>query len=284
MASPESLAKLVRSESERLEQYLTILPPEAWTRPSACDGWEIRDVVGHLVFWAEPYTNSILRAVEGDVSTPEGWPPPGSLDWQPLMEFIAETAITCRESLGEQLFETFRSTNDHFNQVLMGLGPKDWDKPSYHPARISPVRTRAEARILELAVHGWDISSRLEPAAHLSTETLPVLSDFVGQRAVNFLGLTDFRLGHKLAEPVRYHFQPTDITSSGYDLVVEDDGCRMEAAVIAPANVTFRSNAETFVLMGLGRLKLESVIAEGQLAVEGDRGLVDELLEWFNQD
>ena len=116
MDSPESLVQLVRSESERLEQYLASLPPEAWSRPSACDGWEVRDVVAHLVFWAEPYANWILRAVQGETSPSEGWPSAGSLGWQQLMDFIEETAITCREDLGEQLFATFCSTNNRLNQ------------------------------------------------------------------------------------------------------------------------------------------------------------------------
>src|SRR5205823_3543746 len=105
----------------------------------------------------------ILRAVQGDISPPEGWPPTGALAGQHLMEFIAETAITCRKNLGAQLLATFRSTNDHLHRVLMGLGPQDWEKRSYHPARILSVRTRVETRLLELAVHGWDICSTLEP-------------------------------------------------------------------------------------------------------------------------
>src|SRR5262249_12791087 len=95
MDAPESLVQLVRSEAERLERYLATLPPEAWTRPSACERWEVRDVVGHLVFWAEPYANAILRAVHGDISPPEGWPPPETLAGPSMMDFSADTAISC---------------------------------------------------------------------------------------------------------------------------------------------------------------------------------------------
>jgi uncharacterized protein (TIGR03083 family) len=283
MESPESLVKLVRSESEHLEHYLASLPAEAWSRPSACDQWEVRDVVAHLVFWAELYTNAILRAVQGDISPPAGWPPTGALARQPMMEFTTDTAITCRKNLGDQLLVTFRSTNEQFHRVLMGLAPQDWEQPSYHPARIGSVRTRVETRLLELAVHGWDICSKLEPVAHLSVETLPVLSHRVGQLAVTFLGLGAFRLSHKRAEPARYRFALTDRISGGYDLVVEDDGCRMEPAVTTSPHVTCHLDTETFVLMGLGRLTLDSVIEDGRLAVEGDGGLVDAFIGWFKR-
>ena len=169
------------------------------------------------------------------------------------------------------------------HRVLLGLAPQDWEKPSYHPARIVSVRTRVETRLLELAVHGWDICSTLELVAHLSGETLPVLSQRVGQQAVNFLGLGTFRLSQKRAKPARYRFALTDIISDGYNLVVEDDGCHMEPAGTAPPQVSFCLAAETFVLMGLGRLQMEAVIGDGRLTIEGDRSLANELRGWLKR-
>jgi hypothetical protein len=142
------------------------------------------------------------------------------------------------------------------------------------------VRTRVETRLLELAVHGWDICSTLEPVAHLSVETLPVLSQRVGQLAVTFLGLGAFRLHHTRAEPARYRFALTESLSDGYDLVVGDDGCRMEPAGTASPHVSFRVDAETFVLMGVGRLQLETIIADGRVTIEGDRGLAQAFITW----
>jgi hypothetical protein len=199
------------------------------------------------------------------------------------MELNAQTAIACRERLGEQLFSTFCATNAQFTKVVVGLGPHDWEKPTYHPAMIAPVRNRVEARIMELAVHGWDIRSQLEPAAPLSAETLPVVSDWAGRRGINFLGLTDFRPRASLLAPVCYHFALTDIPTSGYDIVVENERIRMGPAMPASPNVTFRGDAATFVLTVLGRLKLEAVIAEGRFTVEGDRGLANELIGWVKR-
>jgi hypothetical protein len=96
---------------------------------------------------------------------------------------------------------------------------------------------------MELAVHGWDIRSQLEPAAPLSAETLPVVSDWAGRRGGNFLGLTDFRPRSSLLAPVCYHFALTDIPTSGYDIVVENDSIRMGPAVPASPNVTLRGDA-----------------------------------------
>ena len=59
MDSPEERVKIAIAESERLKEYLACLPPEAWKKPSACDHWEIRDVVAHLAWIAECYTERI---------------------------------------------------------------------------------------------------------------------------------------------------------------------------------------------------------------------------------
>ena len=65
MDTPEETVQLIIAESERLTQYLTTLPPEAWSRPSACMRWEVRDVVAHLASGAEVYTDVITRSVQG---------------------------------------------------------------------------------------------------------------------------------------------------------------------------------------------------------------------------
>ena len=48
MDTPEHLVHVLQGEAERLTQSLQTLPPDAWHHPSACDLWDVRDVVGHL--------------------------------------------------------------------------------------------------------------------------------------------------------------------------------------------------------------------------------------------
>jgi len=74
MHAPADTVQLILAESECLTQYLTTLPPAAWRIPSACERWEVRDVVAHLTFEAEMYTDVIARSVQGDASPPAGRP------------------------------------------------------------------------------------------------------------------------------------------------------------------------------------------------------------------
>lgn len=43
------LRQVIRDERERLVRDLRALPADAWEQPSLCDGWAVRDVVGHLI-------------------------------------------------------------------------------------------------------------------------------------------------------------------------------------------------------------------------------------------
>ena len=88
-------------------------------------------------------------------------------------ERSAQRAIARRQHLGDQVLTFFTSATERLHHLLSGLGPQEWDLPCYHryhPNRIRPVRSFVDLWMRELAMHGWDIRSRLEPSAHLSTE------------------------------------------------------------------------------------------------------------------
>ena len=61
MASPEQRVELVKSESRRIQQYLGVLSAEDLVRPSACDAWEVRDVVAHLTGGVDLIAANISR-------------------------------------------------------------------------------------------------------------------------------------------------------------------------------------------------------------------------------
>src|SRR5438132_4467925 len=154
MDTPEHLVKVLQGEAERLMQYLSTLPPDAWSRPSACDLWEVRDVVGHLTWMAERFRGTVSRAVRGDVSPPAGSPPVGTSTPAGRGVFIAQQAIARRESLGDQLLPTFRAQMGQFIELLAQLGPP-WGAAFGQDAGLSrPVRCRWDVTV-EIAHRNW---------------------------------------------------------------------------------------------------------------------------------
>jgi uncharacterized protein (TIGR03083 family) len=45
--------RLHDDENAEFASYLRELPPDDWERPSLCDGWRVRDVVGHILYGNE---------------------------------------------------------------------------------------------------------------------------------------------------------------------------------------------------------------------------------------
>ena len=66
---------IVHTEAESLAQFLATLSADDWQRPSACELWAIQDVVAHLIWAADFYTDTVSRGLRGDLSHPEDRPP-----------------------------------------------------------------------------------------------------------------------------------------------------------------------------------------------------------------
>jgi hypothetical protein len=88
----------------------------------------------------------------------------------------------------------------------------------------------------ELAIHGWDIRSRLETAAPLSVESLSVLMTRIPAR-FEVPGYATFRLDARAPIPIRYRFALTGAVPSTHDIIVENEQARMEPAGTATPHV-----------------------------------------------
>jgi len=277
MVTPQDRVNLVKSESERLKEYLTGLPSEVWSQASACDLWQVRDVVAHLTWAAEGFAEAISRGIRGDASARVPHDFPADANAASLSDYIARSAIAYREAMGDQLLAAFKTSNDRLNEMFEGLGPADWEKPCSFLSRPRTPEAFLLGRLPELAIHGWDIRSRFEPAAALSPDSLPALME----RAPNFVGWS-FHPGSRLSEPLRYRFELTGPGSTPKDIVVQGDACRMEPPEDGPAIGPFECDPSTFVLLMCGRLAAGTAFSDGRLAVEGGRSLVDGFARWFS--
>ena len=275
MTSPQDRIQLVKSQSDRLNKYLDALSKNDWSSPTACEAWQVRDLVAHMTIGSEAFAGNIGRGLENDSSPSEGMPPPGSADMAARMVISAQRAITVRETLGEQLLTAFSASCDDLDRVLAGVGPQDWETLCFHAAAVIPVRTYVNLRLAELTVHEWDIRSRLERSFHLPEEYLPATMDAISAFIVGIL----FNPGSKLGTTVRYRFELVGSLPSKHDIVVEGGTARMQPAGTAAPAVTFRCDTETFVLLAYERITLAAALADGRIVLEGDRELADQFAE-----
>ena len=96
MGSVLEKVQLVKDESARIGVYLKSLKSEAWSTPSACDAWEVQDVVAHLTGAVDRFGPNIIRGVGGDGSAPEGMPPAGEGDMAALRAWLEAAGVEGR--------------------------------------------------------------------------------------------------------------------------------------------------------------------------------------------
>ena len=270
MVSVAEKTRLVKTESARIGEYLRTLSTTAWSTQSACDSWQVQDVVAHLTGAVDMFGPNITRGAAGDASPPEGFPPAGQGDMAARLAANAQRAIDFRESLGGDVLKAFNDRRLQFDDVLSQLKEPDRDKPCYHPAGTISVETYLNLRITELIVHEWDMRSRLEPAAVLSPEGLPAIIEMFPVFVVGRL----FNPGSRLSITVRFRFELSGPVSGSHDIVAG----RGEKAVMEPAGeenpqVTFSCDTQTFVLLVYGRITLKEAVAARQITVSGDNAL-----------
>jgi uncharacterized protein (TIGR03083 family) len=285
MTTLESYVPLVQAEADQLAQFLETLSADELQRPSACDAWEVRDVVAHLIWAADFYTDTVSRGLDGDTSLPEGRPPGDTSDAVPMSTYFAEHAIRRREALGEQLLPTLRTSYDALTDLLSKLHGQIWDTPcAFFPHRGQlPARAFLLLTVQELTIHTWDIRSRFDADVALAADLVPLLLDRIPGR----FGMPEFAafsLSPGNTDHARYRWHITGESPRTYDLIVEHGNARMEPAEHdAAVDVTLHCDDSTFALLMYKRLTLERVRAQGRVVVEGDQKLTTALDDWLKQ-
>jgi hypothetical protein len=195
---------------------------------------------------------------------------------------VARAAIALRERLEDQLLPTCRTQVGQLIALLTPLHPSEWTQPAYSALRVVPLWHYPFLTLAEVALHAWDIRSRLDPVARLSLESVSALVQQLPPRLA-WGGPSGAALGHGavLSLPGRYRWEMLQVVPRRYDIVGEDGAYRIAPASEAVADVTFRCEAETFVLMLYGRLTLEAAMATGHLRTEGEPGLVAAFARWL---
>jgi uncharacterized protein (TIGR03083 family) len=289
MSTQAELVTVLQTEFERLKQYLVALPADAWTKPSACALWEVRDVVAHLTV-ANTYTRFITRALQDDTSPPEGFPAPQlfkTLSQEDRRQWAirraqgsirrAQGASVNSERPGNDLLSGLSHAWDQFQHLLVTLNAHDWHKPCYHGFGIIPVHSLVHAGVFELTIHSWDIRSALEPSAPLSPDALAAILDFFAE-CPHWFFLPDTRL----STPIRYRFTFTGALGGQWDIVVEGDAAHIgPSADATPAHATFACEVETFVLLMCGRIGFDTALGDKRLIPTGDMAVVQAFKQWF---
>jgi uncharacterized protein (TIGR03083 family) len=156
----DQLAPVVR-QRKRLAKMLGDLGPAEWQSPTRCEGWNVQDVVSHLVsvnaFW-QMSTQAGLAGAPTRVL--ENFDPAAT---PPLM---VEPMRTLAPS---EVLEQFLVTNDGYLDALNAIDDDGWSAIAEAPPGHLPVRLLASHALWDSWVHERDIALPLgitQPQEH----------------------------------------------------------------------------------------------------------------------
>ena len=270
MIAPDQRVHMLQAETQQLAAFLDTLAPEDWQRSSPCDQWTVADIVAHLTAQAQDYAPRIVRALHGEATAaPEDAPPlagvrAGSVQAE---ADTAHRARSLRASLGHALLPTFLAAHRALDETVALIGPEDWHRLCYRPQGNESIQQIVDAFITDRTVHAWDIRSVFDPQARLSPACLPIAVERIAHRPRWQPPLGD---AAPVAPPIRARFEVTGEPHYQTDVILTDAHPYMEVVGTAPADVTFRCDGETFVLLMYGRIRAPEAIAQGKMTYAGD--------------
>ena len=265
--------QLIRDLSNELAAFFYSLPDNVWRDPeqfgSPCQDWMVADVVTHLIQVGDMFFQSVTRALDGDTKPPMGY----SL---PTPEESLAQLINLRDIYFEDLFYEFNTSCRRLNSLLVSLRTDKYDTPAWHPAGAIPIAQLITRRAFELAVHGWDVRYSFDRSATLNPGALPFLVDNLWSWS-----RPDYEATATLETPIIYRFDLDGAENAGYDVAVSGGDFVAAPSDERKADVTFRCDADTYVLFVLGRLPFNRSVRRGRLSFEGDEELASKFTSWF---
>ena len=263
--TPQELVGLVRALSNELAAFLHSLPDDIWRDaeryPSGCEQWSLADVVTHLIYGALGSTMVVRRALRGELSPPMSYRPLSGAD-------AVDHIVSLRQVFGEDLVPEFNATCKELNGLFVALSPEEYSARAWATDGKSSIGALVGSRIVELAIHGWDVRYAFNRAAPLSPQAMPFVADWVERGLAARL-----RAGSAAAGATTYRFVVEDPPEVSRDLVISADALNITTTSERDADVTFRCDRDAYLMLLLGRLPFDRSIRRGRLSFDGDEDL-----------
>jgi uncharacterized protein (TIGR03083 family) len=272
----EQHVHLATRESEKLRAYINAIPEELLNEPTACDLWDVRDLIAHLIFAANYQMGMISRGLNGDYSTPEGLPQPGAVNAQMAGPLVHRMSIEVRDSAGDELLSLFNDTYDKFDDLVMSLDAQSLGTACYDARGICSAADLLDLRVLESALHLWDIKSRLDPPAELSPDVYPSLTRVISRSTYWLVWPSETP-----ENSVHYRFHVDDLSPKQWDILISGNEVSIGCDRSRTPNVELTGDGESFLLFIFGRQSIPQLVADGRMRIDGDPELIAHLGKRF---
>lgn len=118
-AGREHLLRVLRDQAGVFFDLVIDASDANWHAATPCEGWEVRDVVGHMAHGAETYLEQYAIALEGRRAAEP-------LGLRGFAQDLFDAALTFRNVPQAELVHRLKTGWDRLNQVWDGLTDEHW--------------------------------------------------------------------------------------------------------------------------------------------------------------
>jgi len=171
-AGKDRLLGVLRREIDDLAALAA--DPGRWNLPTACPGWELRDMVGHLLDATESYLAGIQIARHGGTA-PE---PVGVVG---MADALDKAARSFRSVPREEVLARFRDTTQQVMREFESMSAADWSAliiPDRYMDAL-PAMFVAAGMLGGAVVHAWDVREGIGAPHAIAGDAADLLVPFV---------------------------------------------------------------------------------------------------------
>ena len=258
----DTILRVVREQAEQM--FALAEQPDAWHDQTACESWEVRDIIGHLVDTMEGYFKAFEVARSG--ATPEN-----AYGLLGMHERAGDSARAFRDLSQPEMMTRVRKDLDQMMGILEPLSAEEWTTmivPHFYMGPV-PAFIYAAGQLMDYGVHTWDIREGQGKAHALGSEAADLLVPFM------FIIWQSTIRPNADRTPLTIGINVTTGHNAGTTRVtVNEDGMSYEPGSIDDLPAVIEFDAGSMVLTAFGRIRAGTT--------RGDQAVADRFLNLFH--
>jgi uncharacterized protein (TIGR03083 family) len=161
---------LATLQKEMDDAFAAVADASRWEAPTACTGWEVRDVIGHLVDATEGYFPNFEIARNGGT-------PAEPLGLAGMAVRADANARAFRSETRDAMLERLKADSERAMAYFEGLSDDDWTGLIVSHPYMGPIPAMFYPmfQMVDYAVHTWDIREGTEQPHALSGDASDLL-------------------------------------------------------------------------------------------------------------
>jgi len=257
----DTILRVVKDQAQQM--FALAEQPGAWEAPTACESWEVRDVIGHLVDTMEGYFKAFDVARSG--ATAEN-----AYGLLGMHERAGDSARAFRHLSQQEMIARVRDDLDKMMGILEPLTAEEWTTmivPHFYMGPV-PAFIYAAGQLMDYGVHTWDIRQGSGKAHALPSDAADLLVPFmfiIWQSTIHpDADRTPFTIGIHVT---------TGHNAGTTRVTVNEEGLSYEPGAVDDLPAVIEFDAGSMVLTAFGRINAGTA--------RGDQALADRFLNLF---